>query len=168
MLNLHNQRYSQQDNTSTFDFKADLSAVELWGQQPFKQPINIKGSLIKTKEGYLLDYEANYTQEIFCKRCLKPVVTNCSSKFTHPLKETQEEPSFQDDFVPISRGSLALTELVTSDLLLSIEKAPLCMPTCKGLCPVCGADRNVNPCGCTIEKPKDPRFDKLRQLLKDN
>ena len=37
-----------------------------------------------------------------------------------------------------------------------------CRDDCAGLCPQCGADRNVVACGC--EPPKDARWERLREL----
>jgi len=38
-----------------------------------------------------------------------------------------------------------------------------CREDCAGLCPQCGADRNLVACGC--EPPKDARWERLRELL---
>jgi len=48
-------------------------------------------------------------------------------------------------------------------LQLEIPLKPLCRPECKGLCPTCGADRNVAPCDCREEG--DERLAKLKSLL---
>ena len=41
---------------------------------------------------------------------------------------------------------------------------PLCRPDCQGLCPVCGKDRNVDPCQCQVEWV-DPRLAVLKTLV---
>ena len=40
----------------------------------------------------------------------------------------------------------------------------LCNPACKGLCPLCGANRNVTSCSCRMEPAKHP-LSALQQLL---
>ncbi len=50
----------------------------------------------------------------------------------------------------------------TIDLFIPISHK--CTEECKGLCPVCGANRNISPCNCKIEK-KDPRWEALKQFL---
>jgi uncharacterized protein len=40
---------------------------------------------------------------------------------------------------------------------------PLCRDDCRGLCPVCGIDRNRHSCRCTREW-EDPRLAALKQL----
>ena len=38
--------------------------------------------------------------------------------------------------------------LVRQTLALSEEIRFLCKPDCKGLCPVCGRNLNIDPCAC--------------------
>ena len=57
----------------------------------------------------------------------------------------------------ISRDLLASEQFV-----LAVPFAPLCMETCKGLCPQCGIDRNTASCNC--DPPIDPRLAALKGL----
>jgi uncharacterized protein len=41
---------------------------------------------------------------------------------------------------------------------------PLCAELCRGICPVCGTDLNVDTCTCSLRK-SDPRFEELKKLL---
>jgi len=47
---------------------------------------------------------------------------------------------------------------------LSIPMKLLCREDCQGICPGCGANLNQEACRCG-EKPGDPRWEKLRELL---
>jgi uncharacterized protein len=49
---------------------------------------------------------------------------------------------------------------------LALPAQILCRPDCRGLCPVCGADRNADP-GHEHERPPDPRWAKLGELTFD-
>ena len=42
----------------------------------------------------------------------------------------------------------------------------LCKEDCKGLCPDCGKNLNLGPCGC--RKKNDPRFAVLEQTFGNN
>lgn len=55
-----------------------------------------------------------------------------------------------------------LEPLIREQLVLAVPYAPLCREECKGLCPQCGVDKNVERCSC--EKPLDPRFAALKGL----
>lgn len=61
--------------------------------------------------------------------------------------------------------SLDVSELLRQCLLVELPIAPLCRRDCKGLCPTCGADRNLDHCGCN--EPSDPRWNQLATLLHD-
>jgi uncharacterized protein len=61
---------------------------------------------------------------------------------------------------------LDLGEVVREQILLALPLKPLCRADCQGLCPRCGRDRNLGPCGCAPEEePGDPRLEPLRRLI---
>ncbi|HWN67736.1 MAG TPA: DUF177 domain-containing protein [Haliangium sp.] len=57
-----------------------------------------------------------------------------------------------------------LTPLFRDQVVLAVPFAPLCSEDCKGLCPQCGVDRNLETCDC--KPPVDPRWAALQQHLK--
>jgi uncharacterized protein len=56
-----------------------------------------------------------------------------------------------------------VSPLMREQLLLALPTRPLCSEGCRGLCPQCGANLNLKPCGCAEDK-LDPRLDALRSL----
>jgi uncharacterized protein len=46
---------------------------------------------------------------------------------------------------------------------LALPMKPLCREDCKGLCPICGVNRNRETCSCRSEWV-DPRMEALRKL----
>jgi uncharacterized protein len=58
---------------------------------------------------------------------------------------------------------LDLARVVENEATLALPMKPLCRDDCRGLCPACGANRNVAPCTCA-PRPPDPRFAALRDL----
>ncbi len=62
---------------------------------------------------------------------------------------------------------LDLVALVREQVLIAVPMVPLHRPDCKGLCSVCGADRNVTECGHGQNGPAEPGpFAGLKDLLK--
>lgn len=59
-----------------------------------------------------------------------------------------------------------LFEVAREQFYLALPMKPLCQPECKGLCPVCGVNRNRESCTCQTTWV-DPRMDALRKLRKD-
>lgn len=58
---------------------------------------------------------------------------------------------------------LNLAQLVETETTLDLPMKPLCREDCRGLCPVCGGNRNLVACQCGV-KPPDPRFAVLKDL----
>lgn len=58
--------------------------------------------------------------------------------------------------------TIDLEPLLREQLVLAVPFAPLCSEECKGLCPRCGADKNLDPCSC--EPPIDPRLAALQNI----
>ncbi len=98
-----------------------------------------------------------------CRRCLTPV--------TAPVKEEvhlffvragDEEIDDPDVYVIADRTrELDLRPSAREQWLLAVPAFVLCREECKGLCPHCGSDLNVGPCGC--EPESDDRWDALRK-----
>ncbi|HEU5319946.1 MAG TPA: DUF177 domain-containing protein, partial [Methylomirabilota bacterium] len=54
-----------------------------------------------------------------------------------------------------------VARVVETETTLALPMKPLCRADCRGLCPVCGANRNVTECACPA-RPLDPRLAVLR------
>ena len=67
-----------------------------------------------------------------------------------------------DEAYPIVDDEIDLGDLVRDAVVLDLPLAPLCREDCKGLCGVCGTDRNEAACGC--EPDRDPRWATLDAL----
>ena len=58
--------------------------------------------------------------------------------------------------------TIDLGEVVREQLYLALPMKPLCQEDCKGLCPVCGVNRNRETCTCQQEWV-DPRMAALKE-----
>jgi uncharacterized protein len=63
----------------------------------------------------------------------------------------------------IREGFLDLEERILEEVILVIPILPLCRPDCRGLCPVCGENRNTTPCQCKSGGGASP-FSALKDL----
>lgn len=80
-----------------------------------------------------------------CRRCLVGI----DHREPIEVEELYQEQVVDDDAFEIGRDALDLTAMVRDATALALAAPPpLCRDDCAGLCPVCGADRNVQPCGC--------------------
>jgi uncharacterized protein len=61
------------------------------------------------------------------------------------------------------RLEMDLAALAWQEFSLALPAKPLCDTRCKGLCPVCGANKNTEECACARDEG-DPRLAALRGL----
>ena len=78
-------------------------------------------------------------------------------------KDGEEEIIILDSW----EDEIDLGQLIWEVLITALPGAVLCSQDCLGLCPQCGANLNLGPCGCKKES-RDPRFDVLRNFVEDS
>ena len=58
-------------------------------------------------------------------------------------------------------------ELIHNELIMGLPMKVLCKDDCKGLCPMCGSNRNEVSCGCDTFVP-DPRMAAIQDIFNAN
>jgi uncharacterized protein len=110
--------------------------------------------------------------ELRCSRCLEPMRLPVDAPFdvrylpaSVNTGEDEAEVAEEDLGVAFYEAeTIDLGQLVREQLYLSLPMKPLCRAECEGLCPECGANLNVAPCGCE-HRWVDPRMAALEALL---
>jgi uncharacterized protein len=100
-----------------------------------------------------------------CRRCLEELRTGVDQEVTLVFAPDDDLTDEHGDIraIPGNARDVDLGGAIREELILSREPFLLCKPDCRGLCPRCGANLNVEQCGCVIGE-KDPRWDALRRL----
>ncbi|MDR5695492.1 MAG: DUF177 domain-containing protein [Armatimonadota bacterium] len=143
---------------------------------PFPSPVDGEITLLHLGRTIHVAGKVSTLVTLTCSRCLE--------SFPYTLEATLDEDFFaspqpprspveevrlsREDFIfPLPEGGiLDVTELVRQNLIMAIPIKPVCKESCQGLCPQCGANRNVEPCDCTLTEV-DPRLAVLEQLLRE-
>lgn len=87
-----------------------------------------------------------------CGRCLEPVEEEvCADKLCLFLEIGDEE-------------EMDISEDIRSEMLLALPMTLLCSEDCRGLCPVCGVNRNRTDCGCEPPESGPSCWDALDDL----
>jgi uncharacterized protein len=60
---------------------------------------------------------------------------------------------------------MLLEDVLKEQILLALPAKQLCQANCKGLCPQCGKNLNLESCDCVITMP-DPRWSALEDIRK--
>lgn len=98
-----------------------------------------------------------------CSRCLEPFDAQLVAPFEEAFTENAAKAD-GEDIHHSSDGTVLLDPYIEQAVHLALDNRPLCDEACKGLCPVCGRNRNVEPCQCDTRRI-DPRLEALRDLL---
>jgi len=121
---------------------------------------------------YYCHGQAETEARLECSRCLEPYQATLRGEIDFSIQEVADMNAVDRDEVPdnellVAAGSseIDISRPVREALLLEVPLKPLCREDCRGLCPICGVNRNEETCDCKVEKT-DPRWDALRDLLK--
>ena len=139
------------------------------------EPVNFCGSDFTFVGETKIDGEvANQTGEFFlkatvkgefetpCARCGKTVRESFSFELNEKLIK-EGSISTDEDAVLFEGNEIDLDDLAVNGFLMDASGRYLCKEDCKGLCPVCGIDRNVETCSCE-EGDIDPRLEILNNI----
>ncbi len=115
--------------------------------------------------------------QLTCGRCLEPFALDLREgielvyvpRSTADSASDEDEVSLSDHDMVIAfydGEQLDLAEMVREQLVLSLSMKRLCREGCRGLCAVCGANRNLGECGCSPSPSLSP-FAPLKEILDD-
>ena len=135
-------------------------------------PVDFRAHVSKDAQKVRLTGRVKTTLETACSRCLEsftiPVDAPFDLMFLPAAPDGADgEGEIENDDVGVSHYKddvIDLGEVMREQFFLALPMKPLCQPDCKGLCPVCGANRNREQCGCESEWV-DPRMAGLKNLL---
>ena len=111
----------------------------------------IEGKLENQAGVLFLKYHVSCVPLAECDRCLSPVHTAIEADFVHVVVTQTASEQNDSEYLLASDAMLDLAEAVMTDLRLSLPSKTLCSPECRGLCPVCGCNRNESECSCDSE-----------------
>ncbi len=149
----------------TIDLGEDLVQAE---------PVAGSAHVARTNRGLLVTGRVGTALADTCGRCLVPVRVpldlELDEEFLPSLDIGTGQPldrSLEPDVPRLSdHHEMDLETLVREAIQLAAPIVPLCRPDCLGLCPLCGADRNLGP-HAHPDEPIDPRLEALREFHPD-
>lgn len=111
--------------------------------------------------------------EVRCARCLEPVGESVAEEFDllyRPLgvDATSDEAAISraDTEIGYYQGDgLLLEDVLKEQILLALPVKQVCSVECRGFCPQCGANLNMESCDC-VQTVSDPRWAALEDIRK--
>ncbi len=138
-------------------------------------PVILRMTIHKDKDRFRLVGTVETQLEIECSRCLERFALPVDRTFDLRYLPTGEsasgakddEDEIADDDVSITfyrDDAIDLGDVQREQFYLALPMKPLCRPDCRGICPHCGINRNVESCQCE-SRWEDPRLAGLKTLM---
>ena len=102
-----------------------------------------------------------------CDRCLAEVPVEMDLHFERVVVAPGTEDEEADDMEFMDGFQLDVETFVHNEILINWPAKILCSDDCKGICPVCGQNRNQGECGCDTFVP-DPRMAVIQDIFNKN
>lgn len=154
-------------SSEEYQFSENFPSLQLGNEEYiFRTPLDVFIHAVNLRKSLAVKGRVNSEISVNCSRCLK--------EFPYHL-----DFEFEDEWMPIEfaaideeenafifeKDEFSITERVMEHILLHLPMKFMCSEECKGLCPKCGADRNINVCVCSNEII-DPRLEILSKWNK--
>ncbi|TLM67877.1 MAG: DUF177 domain-containing protein [Deltaproteobacteria bacterium] len=135
-----------------------LCELQEQGEVVFRSAVSAE--LVAALAGSLVEVEGRLACVVVtpCSRCLQPVEQKIDLQVTLSFsRQSPLQPSSGGDveltedevgLIPFDGDVIDLRPALEQELLMALPQHPLCAEECAGLCPVCGADLNRDPCQC--------------------
>lgn len=155
--------YQSRFPAEELDLKLDSGALD--GE------VEVRGVIARFSSHIAMNATLAFRVEFECARCLKSFVRD----YRIPLRSRYQQvealrPGWEVDpdvrFISYSARELDLLPEIRETILFTLPLVPLCREDCPGLCPRCGADLSLGPCGCPQAgaEPDSP-WEPLRKLV---
>ena len=151
----------------------DPGAIDFGGESSRQiGPLEWSATAERAGEEIRIAGKLSTQMEQSCSRCLEPARCEIDKTFDLFFRESDEDLIDEDDIELTEEDTrtaffagtqLAIGDVLREQILLALPMKALCRVDCKGLCPVCGANRNQNTCTCSGEK-FSPHMEKLLEI----
>lgn len=155
------------DGTYRYQLAEDSTLLEL--DERFKNQVQVDTTVEKNGSQVFLVAKVSANASFECDRCLTSFLSPLRSSYqmyyvTEGSANSHIDPS-ELQVVPPGFSVIDLSDDVRQTVLLSVPLKLLCSDECKGLCPRCGTNWNLNMCSCS-EAAGDHRWEQLKALRK--
>jgi uncharacterized protein len=143
------------------------SPISLYGQNHLSGPCNASLDFLYTSRVITCKGYAKVLLKALCNRCLDEVDLKLDVEINEIFNKSKREDSryicSSEELDFIEDDKLDIIKMITSEIILNLPQTILCREDCKGLCPICGKNRNKEVCNC-IKERIDPRMAKLKNF----
>ncbi len=156
------------DGLHHFDFETDVEELGL--KEKFVGNVLLNCMMDKSSTQIVINCNLLIKAKFACDRCMAEFEKDIKTDFrliffiTHSRSNGEESESGIYYLSP-DEDTIDLTNDTVENILLTLPMKILCDENCKGLCYVCGVNKNETECSCEVET-SNPVWDKLLKLKK--
>jgi uncharacterized protein len=158
-----------------FDETLPPGKIDFSGQEVEQSsPLQASGSAELIDGSDDIRVEGRYSVEMSaeCDRCLGRARFSLEGAFDlyyRPTSELTREEEVEVEDADTEIGfyegeGLELDDVLREQVLLALPMQRVCSETCKGICPICGVNRNEKECSCSVKPAGDRWGGALRKL----
>jgi uncharacterized protein len=152
-----------------FELPFGGAVVEYWGQNYTPVgPLSVQIAANYARDDIMTRVSLSGAFSLPCSRCLAEtgIAIEGNMRYLFTLRDTGDDRDGELDVIEVDgfQAELDMSPYVWETLILNLPEGVLCKEDCKGLCSVCGCDRNARDCGCAADDA-DPRLTVLKSLL---
>ena len=124
----------------------------------YKEPVHVNLQVSNAGKSLLVQGTIDARLSAICGRCLEEFTYDINipydDEWVFAMQATEEQK--ENAFI-FERDEVDITERITEQTVIALPMKYLCSDECRGLCPHCGKNLNLQSCGCA-EEIIDPRL----------
>ena len=149
-------------------FNFTTSVKELGLEEKFIGNVLLNCEMDKSSSQIIMNCNFSITTKLQCDRCTKEFEDEFEMSFksiyfiSHDKGDNEIDESGIHYLSP-DDDKIDLSSDTVENALLTIPMKVLCSEDCKGLCPICGVNKNEKECNCVADT-SNPVWEKLLEL----
>lgn len=152
------------DGVHSFEFEGEAKSLGL--KEPFKDSYKLEIELEKSIKQIIVTGDFKGEGDFVCDRCTEEYQKEIHTIFKHIYLIGEKHDDKYDEevtYLSFDADKIDIINEVVDYAKLAVPMKNLCNEDCKGLCPICGKNLNVEQCNCKLEKIDD-RWSPLLKL----
>lgn len=170
-LERHPVDFEEEFAAGTLDLDPDLLQSDILRSNGRAQLVEEHHGKHRTIKDIRINGQLSSQVEAKCARCLEPVIQKVVRPFDLLYRPQGADAGEEERSVAVSEAEISyyegegilLEDVLREQVLLALPLRVICREECRGLCPHCGKNLNLEPCSCTAVPP-DGRWAALKEI----
>ncbi len=154
------------DGLHKFVFETDVEELEV--EERFVGAALLNCEMDKSSTQIILNCNLQITAKQVCDRCLVEYVDKIETDFKNiyfltSSRNSEDEGESGIYYLSPDDDEIDLSDDTIENALLTLPMKTLCKEECKGICSICGTNKNEDECNCVVDT-SNPVWEKLLKL----